>query len=138
MRALPVFILVLSLTGCSWLHTPTETRTTSAAPASGNPFKNAPATHKSRPSASPAKLYKNAEELVGKPFRDLGEVYGSTCQVNLQDPPPSISSARRNMQLRAAGMKGNAVLLHKCEMVRAVAGCYQQAVCQGTALSVSQ
>lgn len=132
MRALPV-----SLTGCSGLHH------APSAPQSGpkNPFTDTTsAVHKTTPRSAPlpAKLYKNPEELVGKPFRDLGEVYSSTCKVNLQDPPPSISSARRNMQTRAAAMKGNGVLLHQCQIVSAVAGCYQQAICQGTALSVSQ
>lgn len=138
MRALPVLILVLSLTGCSWFHT-SETRHTATPVNSGNPFKDSPSpTHKAASRAASAKLYKNAEQLVGKPFRDLGEVSGSTCQVSLQDPPPSLAAARKDMQQRAGAMKGNAVLLHRCEMVRAVAGCYQQAVCQGTALSVSQ
>ncbi|WP_410013740.1 Rcs stress response system protein RcsF [Sodalis sp. C49] len=136
MRALPGCILVLSLTGCAWVHTPPSSTTTQAAPVS--PFKSAPPAHKAPARPQPAKLYKSAEELVGKPFRDLGEVYGSTCQVSLQDPPPSLPAARKEMQMRAAYMKGNAVLLHQCETVRAVAGCYQQAVCQGTALKVSQ
>ena len=134
MRALPGCILVLSLTGCSWLHSPAST--TGGQHTAITPYKSSATEHKA--AARPAKLYKSAEELVGKPFRDLGEVYGSTCQVNLQDPPPSLAAARKDMQLRAAHMKGNAVLLHQCQMVRAVAGCYQQAVCQGTALKVSQ
>lgn len=136
MRALPGCILVLSLTGCSWMHTPPSSTATQTTPVS--PFKNAPAAQKTAARPLPAKLYKTADELVGKPFRDLGEVSGSTCQVSLQDPPPSLAAARREMQMRAAHMKGNAVLLHQCEMVRAVAGCYQQAVCQGTALKVTQ
>lgn len=137
MRALPVSLLLLSLTGCSGLyHAPS---TVQSGPK--NSFKDTTSTvHKAAPRSAPlpAKLYKNPEELVGKPFRDLGEVYGSTCKVSLQDPPPNISAARRNMQIRAAAMKGNGVLLHQCQIVSAVAGCYQQAICQGTALSVSQ
>lgn len=134
MRALPGCILVLSLTGCTWLHTPHPSATSNTPPAAVD---NAPVVHKAqRP--LPAKLYKNAEDLVGKPFRNLGEVYGSTCQVNLQDPPPNLAEARKEMLMRAAYMKANGVLLHQCEMVRHVAGCYQQAVCQGTALKVSQ
>ncbi|CBY28399.1 protein RcsF [Yersinia enterocolitica subsp. palearctica Y11] len=41
------------------------------------------------------------------------------------------------MQTRASYMKANAVLLHQCEILSAVPGCYQQAVCQGSALNVS-
>lgn len=40
------------------------------------------------------------------------------------------------MQIRASYMKANAVLLHDCQIVSGVAGCYQQAVCQGSALNV--
>lgn len=111
---------------------------TAAQTAPVSPLNNTPAAHKTSTRPLPAKLYKTADELVGKPFRDLGEVSGSVCQVSLQDPPPSLAMARRDMQMRAAQMKGNAVLLHQCEMVRAVAGCYQQAVCRGTALKVTQ
>jgi len=136
MRALPGCIFVLLLSGCSWMHHKPSSTANQTAPVS--PFKASSPVHKTATHPLPAKLYKTADELVGKPFRDLGEVYGSTCQVNLQDPPPSLATARRDMQMRAAQMKGNAVLLHRCEMVRAVAGCYQQAVCQGTALKVTQ
>ncbi len=136
MRALPGCILVLSLTGCSWIHSPASS--TANQHTAITPFSSPLTSHKPAVRPLPAKLYKSAEELVGKPFRDLGEVYGSTCQVNLQDPPPSLAAARRDMQVRAAHMKGNAVLLHQCEMVRSVAGCYAQAVCQGTALKVTQ
>ncbi|TKI05883.1 Rcs stress response system protein RcsF [Martelella alba] len=136
MRALPGCLLVLSLTGCSWIHSPTST--TASRHTAPNYDTGALTGRKTAAQPQPAKLYKSAEELVGKPFRDLGEAYGSVCQVNLQDPPPSIAAARKDMQMRAARMKGNAVLLHNCETVRAVAGCYQQTVCQGTALKVTQ
>jgi len=135
MRALPGCLFVLLLTGCSWMH---QKPSTANQTASVSPLKNTSSAHKTSTRPLPAKLYKTADELVGKPFRDLGEVSGSTCQISLQDPPPSLSAARRDMQMRAAQMKGNAVLLHRCEMVRAVAGCYQQAVCLGTALKVTQ
>lgn len=84
MRALPVSLLLLSLTGCSGLHH------APSAVQSGpkNPFKDTTAAvHKAAPRSAPlpAKLYKDPKELVGKPFRDLGEVYGSTCKVSLQD-----------------------------------------------------
>jgi RcsF protein len=138
MRALPgsIFLLMFSLTGCSWLHSPKSTNPGQSTAIT--PLKTGSTGHKTALRPLPAKLYKSPAELVGKPFRDLGEVYGSTCQVNLKDAPPSIAAARHDMQERAARMKGNAVLLHDCEMVRSVAGCYQQAVCQGTALRVTE
>ncbi len=51
-----------------------------------NPFK---ALHPSRkrslkpkaPRATSVRIYTNAEELVGKPFRDLGEVSGDSCRL---------------------------------------------------------
>ncbi|WP_417120493.1 Rcs stress response system protein RcsF [Pectobacterium cacticida] len=94
---------------------------------------------KPKPAArpAPAVLYQSAEQLVGKPFRDMGEVSGSSCQSSAQDSPPSAASARRRMQNRATALKANAVLLHECQTVSGVAGCYSQIVCQGTALKVS-
>lgn len=132
MRVLPLCLLALALTGCSTRPTApsaTDTTTTKAAPA---PVKAAPAA---RP--APVKLYKSAEELVGKPFRDLGEVSGESCQTTVQDSPPNLTTARKRMQNRASYMKANAVLLHDCQIVSGVAGCYQQAICQGSALNVS-
>jgi len=74
---------------------------------------------------------------VSKPFRDLGEVYGDDCQSSSQDSPPNLATARKRMQIRASGMKANAVLVHKCEIVTGAQGCYRQAICQGSALKVS-
>lgn len=132
MRALPLCLLALTLGGCSMLHTdPTPTNSTSK-PTTTPPAKTTPAA---RP--APVKLYKNAEELVGKPFRDLGEVSGESCQTSVQDSPPNLATARKRMQIRASYMKANAVLLHDCQIVSGAAGCYRQAVCQGSALNVS-
>lgn len=134
MRAVPFILLAMSLTGCSLFQKPPaqapqpaiETKTVEPAP-------------KPKPVArpTPAVLYKSAEELVGKPFRDMGEVSGSSCQVSAQDSPPNAANARKRMQNRATAMKANAVLLHECQTVSGVAGCYSQVVCQGTALKVS-
>jgi RcsF protein len=110
---------------------PPSTSSTSK-PVSTTPAKTTPAA---RP--APVKLYKSAEELVGKPFRDLGEVSGESCQTTVQDSPPNLATARKRMQIRASYMKANAVLLHDCQIVSGVAGCYQQAICQGSALNVS-
>ncbi|PVF77089.1 protein RcsF [Klebsiella aerogenes] len=41
------------------------------------------------------------------------------------------------MQINAAKMKANAVLLHSCEVTSGTPGCYRQAVCLGSALNVS-
>ena len=133
MRALPLCLLAFTLTGCSMFQSkPSITET---------PVKQPPPVTKTSPTVAPrpapVKLYKSAEELVGKPFRDLGEVSGESCQSTVQDSPPSIATARKRMQTRASYMKANAVLLHECEIQSGIPGCYQQAVCQGSALSVS-
>lgn len=83
------------------------------------------------------RIYTNAEELVGKPFRDLGEVSGDSCQASNQDSPPSIPTARKRMQINASKMKANAVLLHSCEVTSGTPGCYRQAVCIGSALNIT-
>lgn len=89
------------------------------------------------PRATPVRIYTNAEELVSKPFRDLGEVSGDSCQASNQDSPPSIPTARKRMQINASKMKANAVLLHSCEVTSGTPGCYRQAVCIGSALNIT-
>ncbi|AHG19183.1 membrane protein [Chania multitudinisentens RB-25] len=132
MRVLPLCLLALLLAGCSTQHKAPSTTNSTSTPVATAPAKSVPAA---RP--APVRLYKNAEELLGKPFRDLGEVSGSSCQMSIQAPPPNLATARKRMQNRASSMKANAVLLHDCQIIRGVAGCYQQAICQGSALNVS-
>lgn len=130
MRVLALCLLAIALSGCSRLH---------SAPSTTNSTTIAPVPVKAVPMAAPApvKLYKSAEEFVGRPFRDLGEVFGESCQTTVQDPPPNLATARKRMQTRASYMQANAVLLHDCQIINSIAGCYQQAVCQGSALNVS-
>jgi len=132
MRALPLCLLALLLAGCSATH---KTQPI----VNERPIIEQPKPVKPKPAPRPAavKLYKNAEALVGTPFRDLGEVSGESCQVSAQDAQPSLSNARRRMLSHASNMKANAVLLHQCQIISGVAGCNQQAVCQGSALNVS-
>ncbi|WP_084999608.1 Rcs stress response system protein RcsF, partial [Cronobacter sakazakii] len=100
-----------------------------------SPQKSDPVRQKTvRP--APVKIYTNAADLVGKPFRDLGEVSGESCQASNQDSPPNIPTARKRLQINASKMKANAVLLHSCEVTSGTPGCYRQAVCLGSALSV--
>lgn len=133
MRVLPLCLLALSLTGCSLLQKPYQPVTPAAQPTQTEPTAPRPVAH---PSA-PVKLYTNAADLVSKPFRDLGEVYGDDCQSSAQDSPPNLATARKRMQIRASGLKANAVLVHNCEIVNASQGCFRQAICQGSALKVS-
>lgn len=133
MRVLPLCLLALSLTGCSLLHKPYKPV---------EPFKQTtqtePARSKPAPRPAPVKIYTDAGDLVSKPFRDLGEVYGNDCQATSQSSPPNINTARKRMQIRASALKANAVLLHKCEIISHSQSCYRQAVCQGSALKVSK
>ena len=59
----------------------------------------------------PVKIYTDATDLVSNPFRDLGEVSGDDCQSSTEDSPPNLNTARKRLQIKAAGMKANAVLL---------------------------
>lgn len=132
MRALPLCLLAFSLTGCTMFNRSPSTIDSSIA--TKHPTTKS-STKASR--ATPIKLYKNAEELLGKPFRDLGTVSGESCQTNMQDSPATISTARKKMKTKAYWMKANAVLVHKCQIISGIHGCYQQAVCQGSALNVT-
>ena len=133
MRALPVCLLALMLSGCSMLsRSPVEPVQSTVTP----PAKSEPAKPKAtRP--APVRIYTDATELVGKPFRELGEVTGESCQASNQDSPPNIPTARKRMQINAAKMKANAVLLHRCEVPSGTPGCCRQAVCLGSALNVT-
>ena len=132
MRALPICLLALMLSGCSMLsRSPVEPVQSTATPPKAEPEKP------KAPRAVPVRIYTNAEELVGKPFRDLGEVTGESCQASNQDSPPNIPTARKRMQINASKMKANAVLLHSCEVTSGTPGCYRQAVCIGSALNIS-
>ncbi|MDV7025082.1 Rcs stress response system protein RcsF [Atlantibacter subterranea] len=132
MRALPICLLALMVSGCSMIsRSPVEPVKSTAAPAKVEPAKP------QAPRPAPVRIYTNAEDLVGKPFRDLGEVSGESCQASNQDSPPNIPTARKRMQINASKMKANAVLLHSCEVTSGTPGCYRQAVCMGSALKVS-
>ncbi|EQC4550791.1 Rcs stress response system protein RcsF [Cronobacter malonaticus] len=131
MRALPICLLAFILSGCSVLsRSPVEPVQSTASPQKSEPVRQKTV----RP--APVKIYTNAADLVGKPFRDLGEVSGESCQATNQDSPPSIPTARKRLQINASKMKANAVLLHSCEVTSGTPGCYRQAVCLGSALSV--
>ncbi|EMH4163004.1 Rcs stress response system protein RcsF [Pluralibacter gergoviae] len=132
MRALPICFLALTLSGCSILsRSPVEPVQSTAAPVKAEPVKP------KAPRATPVRIYTSAEALVGKPFRDLGEVSGDSCQATNQDSPPNIPTARKRLQINASKMHANAVLLHSCEVTSGTPGCYRQAVCVGSALNVS-
>ncbi|MDR0806166.1 MAG: Rcs stress response system protein RcsF [Enterobacteriaceae bacterium] len=94
-------------------------------------------TETSSPELEPVKLYKTEAELSGASFKELGVVSGDSCQFSSQDTPPSITAAMLSMQKRAAYKNANSVLLHRCEIMTSAPGCYQVAVCEGTALHVS-
>ncbi|BDH47012.1 outer membrane lipoprotein RcsF [Salmonella enterica subsp. enterica serovar Choleraesuis] len=132
MRALPICFLALMLSGCSLLsRSPVEQTQSNAQPA-----RTEPATT-SAPRMNSVRVYTNAEALVGKPFRDLGEVSGDSCQATNQDSPPNIPTARKRMQINASRMNANAVLLHSCEVTSGAPGCYRQALCVGSALKIN-
>lgn len=133
MRALPICLLALMLSGCSLLsRSPVEPVQSSAATPKSEPAK----PKVTRP--APVRIITDAQDLVGKPFRDLGEVTGESCQASNQDSPPNIPTARKRMQINASKKaKANAVLLHSCEVTSGTPGCYRQAICVGSALDVS-
>nr|WP_310616615.1 Rcs stress response system protein RcsF [Pantoea cypripedii] len=131
MRFLPLCLLALMLTGCVREYHPISSASSRPQQQSSEPER------KPAPRPAPVKIYTDATDLVSKPFRDLGEVSGDDCQSSNQDSPPNINTARKRLQQRAAGMKANAVLLHKCEIVSTTPGCYRQAICQGSALKVA-
>ncbi|WP_254361289.1 Rcs stress response system protein RcsF [Photorhabdus heterorhabditis] len=94
-------------------------------------------TGETRNLSSSVKLYTKSEKLLGTPFKDLGIVTGQSCRSSLQDPPANITIARNKMITKATYLNANAVLLHQCEMLSGQ-GCYQIAICEGSALLITQ
>lgn len=93
MRALPICLVALMLSGCSMLsRSPVEPVQSTAPQPKAEPAKP------KAPRATPVRIYTNAEELVGKPFRDLGEVSGDSCQ-------SPIRTLRRAFQPHVSGCK---------------------------------
>ena len=131
MRFLPLCLLALMLTGCVREYHPI-----SSAPARPQQSSSEP-ERKPAPRPAPVKIYTDATDLVSNPFRDLGEVSADDCQSSSQDSPPNINTARKRLQIKAANMKANAVLLHSCEGTSGPPGCYRQAVCVRSALYLS-
>lgn len=65
MRALPICLVALLLSGCSMLsRSPVEPVQSTATPPKAEPEKP------KAPRATPVRIITNAEDLVGKPFRD--------------------------------------------------------------------
>ncbi len=132
LRLLPLCFVVIGLSGCATEYKPVK------------PFPEkvlSQRTEKSRKTShrtAPVQLYTNPTDLINKPFRDLGEVSGSDCQVSNQDSPANINTARKRIQLKASDLKANAILVHQCETITSNAGCYREAVCQGSALKITQ
>ncbi|MDC9590770.1 Rcs stress response system protein RcsF [Xenorhabdus sp. XENO-10] len=79
------------------------------------------------------RLYTKPDELLGLPFKELGIVAGESCRSTLQDSPASIATARQKMLAKASYLNANAVLLHQCAILSGQ-GCYQTAICEGSAL----
>ncbi|WP_445495012.1 Rcs stress response system protein RcsF [Photorhabdus sp. SF281] len=96
-----------------------------------------PLTGERKHSSLSVKLYTKSEELLGVPFKDLGIVSGQSCRGSLQDPPANLTVARNQMITKAAYLDADAVLLHRCEILSGQ-GCYQIAICEGSALLITQ
>ncbi|MBT0720175.1 Rcs stress response system protein RcsF [Tatumella sp. TA1] len=132
LRLLPLCMIIVGIAGCATKYKPVEPF----------PKKNQAQTEEKvrKPihRATPVQLYTNPTDLINKPFRDLGEVSGEDCQASAQSSPPNLNTARKRMQMKASNLKANAILVHQCEVIATNAGCYREAVCQGSALKITQ
>lgn len=84
---------------------------------------------------SKVKLLNSPEELLGMPFKDLGVVSGESCREDLQSPPVNLAAAKNSMLVKAAYVEADAVLLHQCQTMTST-GCYQAAICEGSAIQI--
>lgn len=93
---------------------------------------------KSIQSANKVILYSNPAELLSKPFRDLGELTEEGCQTSRKHTTTSLTLARKKLQMKAATLNANAVLIHQCQTEKHQSGCFRYSTCQGTALQVTE
>ncbi len=126
MRVLPVCFMVLFMVGCSSL--PTQVNKADTPNSNSKP----PSVTKNKAS-SYVRLYTKPDEISGLSFKELGIVAGESCRSTFQDSPASIATAQQNMLAKASYLNANAVLLHKCAILSGQ-GCYQIAICEGSAL----
>ncbi|RUT67185.1 Rcs stress response system protein RcsF [Morganella morganii] len=133
MRVLIISLLALLIAGCSFRQSHSEQEQVQYADMRLK--KPAGKKAKSTSAASRVKLYTHPEELLGKPFRDLGIVLGQNCREAAKSAQSGIPAARKQMLYRAGKLKADAVLLHQCDVTPAQ-GCKQLAVCEGTAIKV--
>ncbi|PHM22765.1 Rcs stress response system protein RcsF [Xenorhabdus ehlersii] len=126
MRVLPICFIALFIAGCT--SSPTQSNKSGIS----DPKLKHQSVKKSK-MPSYVHLYTKPDELLGLPFKELGIVAGESCRNTLQDSPASIATARQNMLTKASYLNANAVLLHQCAILPGQ-GCYQIAICEGTAL----
>ena len=89
MRALPICLVALMLSGCSMLsRSPVEPVQSTAPQPKAEPAKP------KAPRATPVRIYTNAEELVGKPFRDLASPARLRIRILRRISPPRASACK--------------------------------------------
>ncbi|UNH24716.1 Rcs stress response system protein RcsF [Moellerella wisconsensis] len=131
MRTLLLALTALSLSGCGinqYIHKNSQ-------PDFTDMKLTKPQARVAIPKSPTVKLFSSPDELLGKPFKDLGVVSGQTCRETVQSPPTNIKLAQIQMLNKAAYIAADAVLLHQCQTMSA-AGCYQAAICEGSALQI--
>lgn len=135
MRWLLIGIMALFITGCSTPEPPSEIDQSQFTDMRLNKPAQ-PQKPKPQPRV-PARVVEQPEDLLGAPFKDLGIVAGQSCRKREQDPPASIPMAKKRMAAKATAKSANAVLLHQCQII-SDSSCYESAVCEGTALLITQ
>lgn len=133
LHLLPLAIVALGVAGCSTSYKPVK-----PFPSEKHHRMTEKTYRRSIDRTSAVQIFNNTSDLVSKPFRDLGEVSGDDCQSTHQDSPANINTARKRMQLKAANLEANAILIHQCQIIHGVSGCVRQAICQGSALKINQ
>lgn len=134
MRLLLLGIIALFMTGCSMQKSSDVDQSKFTDMRLNKPGQPQKPRQQTLPSV---RVVEKTEDLLGAPFKDLGIVSGESCRQTLQDPPASMPIAKKRMATKAAYKNANAVLLHECQIVTGL-GCYQSAICEGTALLITQ
>lgn len=76
-------------------------------------------------------------ELLKLDYEVLGGVEGSSCQVEVNDPPADIRDARTRARINAAELNANGIVFQSCISFEQDKSCISNIICYARALDVT-
>jgi len=76
-------------------------------------------------------------ELLKLDYKVLGGVEGSSCQVEVNDPPADLRDARTRARINAAELNANGIVFQSCLSFEQDKSCISNIICYARALDVT-